>query len=107
MVPERCSSSHSSQRLQLSAEQVISNVGLDALLASGGYELHKVRAHMLNNYAHYVFHRADSTSADSNNNDVRCFAAVGQGGARPNKRYYPTRMALEDGTKVKLFVAFN
>jgi len=93
--------------LQLSAEQVISNVGLDALLASGGYELHKVRAHMLNNYAHYVFHRADSTSADSNNNDVRCFAAVGQGGARPNKRYYPTRMALEDGTKVKLFVAFN
>lgn len=93
--------------LQHSAEEVIKDVTVETLLESPGYELHKVMTHVLNNYAHYVFHRADATSADPSNDDVRCFATVGQGGAKAGTHYYHTRMALKDGAEVNLFVAWN
>ena len=93
--------------MQNSAEGVIKDVGVNALLASGNYQLHKVRTHHLNNYAHYVFHRSDATSADPNKRDVRCFATVGQSAKEPRKMYHTVAMQVNGGHVVRVNVAWS
>jgi hypothetical protein len=93
--------------LQYAAEKVIKDVGVNALLASGNYQLHKVRTHHLNNYAHYVFHRSDATSADPSKRDVRCFATVGQSAKEQRKIYHTVAMPMDDGHVVRVNVAWN
>ena len=64
-----------------------------------------MQTNVLSNYVHYVFHRADATSADPARRDVRCFANISQGRERKKTKYYETEITLEDGAKATIKVA--
>lgn len=93
--------------MQRSTEKVLKEKGEEVLRTQGKYVLHKVQTNVLSDYAHYVYHRADATSADPAKGDVRCFANIGQGGAVKNTEYYTTTITLDAGTEVTISVAWN
>lgn len=93
--------------MQLCTEEVLKEKGEEMLRTQGGYALHKVQTNVLSDYAHYVYHRADATSADPANRDVRCFANIGQGGEVKDTEYYTTAIRLNDDTEVTIRVAWN
>jgi hypothetical protein len=93
--------------MQKCTESVVAEAGVEALLETECYILHKVKTNVLSDYAHYVFHRADATSADPARSDVRCFANIGQGREEQNTDYYEKTITLNTGTEATIKVAWN